>query len=941
MRSNNARVERSALPLPHPWRYWITLGVLLAILIVSIYGTGTGWRQKNKADWRFQPLIPPDWLRGRFAVDGLFTGLNAILGWLNVFFDGVAGLILGHNGTVDTVPSSIRFCVLAQVLAVLLVLRAAWIRHIAYLPGPVEVRLLEGRENKPPPGAPQTPSLRELTDTLRERLAATSMYPPTAGTEPPAADVLDLVGDIDPTPGNLAKSILRLLTRIRPTTAYQVSGSLQSRMAGPRFGMTVTIASPGWKGCRATTVWANDWEGVVTDAAYWVVSSILPVTRLSHRPPWTEWVGRDLPKEVFGAYQQASSRAQERRFDEAMHHYHAALRQDPFNPYLRYGLARIQMSCGLYIDALHIIQEPLVFNRKPGFGDQQPDEDYADRLRRRFPRRYASTYLWYLLRHPWTLEVRYTYASLLGYFDHLPEQWAEGLPGTTEPAPGDRAHRRQELREGLGPVLAQRYWWVIGDLIDRPCAHETHADYEQRAKRYLEELLTHGFQHEEQPPQQPTETEKLVRLIFQRAYQVEMRLLTTDLAVYRMFRWIVPSRQRTSLTLTSLRICRDLVAPLRERQAFEAWPRTSPRPTAAPELGSRVKGFPGYTPATSPPADPDRLNKKVDRYLRFSHAGLHWTSLQWQDHYNAACVYALAFLSPQPHLDGDSHTGAGAPDRTRHDEASAAVRDTLAHFTVVELGAGLRCAESAYTTVTTDARRWMIEGDPDLKAVRTTDRFTRFANAVYPSEDHHRPGSGGVIHRVALADEELLTRVAFTMEQIWHRRGRQVNPDIHLMLKWVREEAEIWEELHTVAVGNARCWPSRYSLQHMVEQAADADADADKLPERARRSERFDNRLSNTPTRLPHFLAALSAKTPADAAGSPITCAARWQAALAAADAAGRLELPTAEAEALCRAYATVWQRLGEWSVGAFDGDGAHTSELAFTAATQQLPSPL
>ncbi|UXY32397.1 tetratricopeptide repeat protein [Streptomyces sp. HUAS TT20] len=238
-----------------------------------------------------------------------------------------------------------------------------------------------------------TPPVADLTAQFRKQLSETSLYPPPGVPEPPAESVLDLVGDIDPDPKRLGASMMRFLARLRPKIAYRVRGELQVRNQEPRYGMTVTVTSYALGGCRMTTVWGSNWEEAVSSAAYWVVASLLPVTRAGKHPPWRDWVGRELPSELFEAFQRGSLLHKDHKNDEAMDWYHKALRLDPLNPYLRFKLSRVQEECGLYIDALDMIQGSLIF-------DGQREDDYTWRLWQSFRHLRRPSYLLHLRRRP-------------------------------------------------------------------------------------------------------------------------------------------------------------------------------------------------------------------------------------------------------------------------------------------------------------------------------------------------------------------------------------------------------------------------------------------------------------------------------------------------------------------------------------------------------------
>ncbi|MGM7439869.1 hypothetical protein [Streptomyces tunisiensis] len=154
----------------------------------------------------------------------------------------------------------------------------------------------------------------DLTARFRKHLSETDLYvSSTAPVEYPAVSFLDLASDIDINPKKFGTSLPRLISRLRPRLAYHVTGVLQRRdrdATQDNYGVTVTVESFNG-GIRMRTMWAESWERAVHAAASWVVATILPVTHACRNAPWRDWQGREIPAELFSAYQRGFTAATE------------------------------------------------------------------------------------------------------------------------------------------------------------------------------------------------------------------------------------------------------------------------------------------------------------------------------------------------------------------------------------------------------------------------------------------------------------------------------------------------------------------------------------------------------------------------------------------------------------------------------------------------------
>ncbi|MGW0823705.1 hypothetical protein [Streptomyces sp. NPDC002845] len=301
----------------------------------------------------------------------------------------------------------------------------------------------------------------------------------------------------------------------------------------------------------------------------------------------------------------------------------------------------------------------------------------------------------------------------------------------------------------------------------------------------------------------------------------------------------------------------------------------------------------------------------------------------WQEHYNAACVYAIAMSAPG--IDGS--------------------RDRLARLAYKELENAVRGAESSFVML---QRSWMLAEDPDLAQLRTEDQIphlARFEREAYPhpTPDRRRFEDPRPIHiEMAMNNSQLLRDLANVMELTWHNRSSQDPVDTHDAIKWFEDEELVWEFIHRVASSQARNWPDRERLLQKVQEIADPSLlvelptrvpefndvlDDDEewgQPESARRRiDGLDDRL----TLLGKLLKPIDNTSP-----SPIKSSAVWLRNAEEADADGATSMRSATVRQVCTCYSASWQTLRSLIVPSnMDSDPRVD---AFEQALQRLPDP-
>ncbi|MFF0203347.1 hypothetical protein [Streptomyces sp. NPDC005017] len=685
------------------------------------------------------------------------------------FVEGIARLVKAGG---DGASSTARLGCLLLLIVLFVALRRWMLMYYAYKPGAVDVKMLVA-------SVPDVePNLEGLTAQFRKQLSETNLYPPTAlPAEAPADNFLDLLGDVDLEPRKVWTSLLRLFSRLRPKIAYTVRGVLRVREQEPRFGITVTVTSYAIRGSRTEAIWGITWDEAVQDAGYWVMASLVPVTRASRRPPWQQWRGRDLPPELFAAYQQARELSSDRKFDDALDRYYEALRIDPTNLYLRTQIAGIQEQLWLHLDALETYYGALLLdgqssaqrNARMGMGSWDP--------RRIFQRRYR----WW---RSGLLEARFRYAVVLGVAERTADQWCRSEAGKYP----RREHARMEIRKALVPALAARHWRILMGLTPPGETRPFCWARERDAKLWLEKQLGEGGRREE-----------IVRVIFLLACREEMRQLADDYPrlLRHLFQLRHPfSRAHGTLSRTSLRLDRDVWAPLRLARV-EA------------QGGCEFKGL--ENPLRWDSLSAETLRRRVKRARGWLRVPRQWLAPEWhlwQDSYNAACAYAVGM-----NRFADQGAEHGAPDQ-------GVEHGALADLAVEELENATHSDSSGLHHPL--MRSWLLAEDPDLEELRQTDHFIRFERETYPhaSPDRHRPRRP-VWPEMTAYDQHLLSGCAEVMEHTWRLRGKQLPVESHQLAQWFSSDAELWRCVQRIAENEGRHWRDREKLLQKVREFAD------------------------------------------------------------------------------------------------------------------------
>jgi tetratricopeptide (TPR) repeat protein len=802
-----SRATPAALPVPRPWRTLLVQLVATLALLVGLARVGQ--------------------VTGTAA--GTWLGTGSWRGdtwhWLTAPVDGLAAVLPGEPsaGARDRIG----------IAALALLCFAAWRTHrrarLAYCPGPVDVHEFTDAT------ADQSAPVADLKSQFCQRLSETHIYPPYAGpADPPPVSFLDVAGGVDSRTTSPAAMLLQMLPRLWPKIGYRVTGVLQQREREPRFGVSVTVTSFLGGGRSAmTTQWGRTWAEATGLSAYWVLATILPVTRLAKAPPWRGWRARELPPDLFAAYNRGKELQDDRNLDEALWYYSEALKLDPFNADLRMMVASAQQEMGLFLDALDTYQAALVLREQGGWYDDHIWTTRCERLRA-FPRHLLGTLL-YLYRRPESIRLRYQYACTLAYTERTVHQWFKR--GVT----GEREKVRRQVRHRLEKTFVDRYWPTVAAFAD--------SDGEQAAKDWLRRALR--------------ESPEATAVVFQLAAAHEIYRLREDALLARLVRF-----RRSEVTHTALRLLRDVSAPLRIARAWSDWRLVGWYPVSPHRLISVNGGPPEPVAPFSPGgaltgwwrAGPRRRAAQLlpewpaggallDRAIRQAQGrrGLR-PPLRSFDFYNAACVYGFAlkgYFPDQRSVPRRTRPGAGgpvigpgrpvtvrfgSPDGQRHgspDGRAGAARPAspqvalLVDKALERLRASLACTDSG---VAADRlRRWILSSEPDLAPLRRLREFGHFEEEVYPNLALVLPRPDKVINsRMSAYAMQLVCHGAAVLEEAWRERALADTPvELHQLIRWLDLDASTWETLGRIARDRARYWRDRAEFIRLLREAVD------------------------------------------------------------------------------------------------------------------------
>jgi tetratricopeptide (TPR) repeat protein len=571
------------------------------------------------------------------------------------------------------------------------------------------------------------------------------------------------------------------------------------------------------------------------------------------RGTWSAWRGYVMPEGLLSAYESAAKLEQERRFDEALDQYWEALRLDPTNLSVRLRLGQLQEKAGLLLAALVSYQRILAF-ANPG----------AKNLPRGMYRRGA--------RRDWDQALsiaKYRAVVLLGEGSILRE-WSTPTGQETK---GDRhlQLRAETLRAEIETQLKP-----LADMPRRDPAVEA-------ISRAIGSLLEVGEQMNADVERD--KRGELMSCAREAALELELALPRLEMHTWRQ----LLTRRTVALAQLSIDRRRDLLRndpPKVDEQLLR-------------ELDGKIKRA-GWRPGL--------LTGWWPTWTR------RW---QWQEHYNAACVYAV-------HLDRDYFD----QDVVKSDD----VRRELAQRAIKRLEQAITMRDSEFVVTWRD---WVVSEDRALDRLRQESTFRSFETMYFPSENPVRDTIKSVARAPRKLVEsrytrDLLAELARSRHETWHTRaggcrrpGRHTRLGAHALSDWCEEEREIWGLLSKVTA-DGYDWRVRHGLLARANELLAEDRqivvrfgrydettppqdgkvdDAELIIDLLKKEhERADRRLAR--------LAAVLNGSFVNAKANSIDFE-RWTRAMCDHD--GHDSLPVQRKTELCTRNAAVWDKLSQW----------------------------
>jgi hypothetical protein len=689
--------------------------------------------------------------------------LSGVVGWSLAVLAGLAALLAvayvhGNDPAKDedllsSLHTTLAEPVVAGLAAFTAVLLIAWgVRHLfleflAWWPGRIIAEEFVAAPEV------QGADARRLTTEFRDRLAFSHLQAPAPVPAPaPQGDFLDVLSNGGVDAGNALGVVLSLLRAAKPDHAYEVKGTLVSRAAPPRCGVTVHVVRLPGKAAPGQTFWGATWEDAVRRAADHATASILPRTRLS-RSPWSGWRGFHLPSKLFHNYERAAELERSRRYDEALDLYYKALEDDPTNLGLRLQTGFLQEKLALFLDALDTYQSII------DVAGGRPPRPAVTRRRRRDVVRRSYRLPARRDRDRVLLVARYRRAILLGG-EQLPRQWRIDKGGSRE---SRRDKERRELRKRLRPALIELFRQAEASSTVAWLSGRDPRGGKLRMPAHLRVLAR--IRTGSAPPRdgdaltealsQPER--KATKALRRRLDELLLRASLHELSELRRDLARVGSGHGTALTRRAV----DLAG---------LW------------MQVRLAGLPSELLL-----DPQGLIDSVET-LEGRLGGFK----RWEEHYNAACIYSLPLLARSSSL--------------KREEA-----ETLSGLAVERLESAIACADSGYIA---SRRDWLISDDPDLDGLRAQPVFKTFEAKYFPAAAR-TPRRPRDLHKweVSRYTFRLLAATADRWKEAWHDRGSAVQTGLAAseLAEWLRVERSAWNRVRSVAI-NHRHWQSRVAL---------------------------------------------------------------------------------------------------------------------------------
>ena len=461
-----------------------------------------------------------------------------------------------------------------------------------------------------------------------------------------------------------------------------------------------------------------------------------------------------MPVSLFRDYQRAKRMVRELRYDEALALYHNALLQDANNYGFKYDIGQLYERLGLYPDALYTYMR--LVNEIFPIRNQKSDAE---------PRR-SKTPIWWpeAARDPFVIRYRYVVVLSQGALlarELCHPEW-DRLSNWIS-SPDDSSHddsdfeyrpwRVTELKDitkllsaeldSLYPALAEGNSGGEGTLIRRSRALN---DPSPLGNECMDAKLLS------------------VEDYLLNCAEIESKYLIKDFgAVNRKRPWRRSSAAtRQSLTQSSVRLTAINIDYHRRRLRYISRVDTdsSAWPVPIDKIAQHLQ---------SVQYDPD-------------------TSTNWLEHYNVACLYALALID---------------------DERVVGDHEKYAVLAVAALERALKCGEDV--DFVRAKRYWLQAGDPDLAGLRRYDAFRAFAGRVYGRPLPTAPDISK--YELYLYLRSVVENGAVRVEDEWRNRVMRKGDKLSFseLESWWLREAEAWRL--AIRLGRFyRQWQTRRSV---------------------------------------------------------------------------------------------------------------------------------
>lgn len=683
------------------------------------------------------------------------------------------GLVVRHVG-IQSLQSTLKWP--WWLLLGALGISAAVLGSRAYLMyKAARARSIEILIPKVPDGVPGDEIVAELRQELLTviHLSSPTVVPGESSSQDFVADVRTAAGN--PTGWGVLTAALGTVIRLGVSKPYRVN-LVARRHDNQHIGLTVEVSSRVTGETAVTTVHDDQWDSAARRAAYAVAAFVLPRSNLSRKAPWIAWRGIELSPELFYSFQTGRRLAGNGRLEEALHSFDEALIRDPLNSYIKVERATVLDQLGLYVDAL------------AAYVDAVTTESWYDRK------------LW--------LRYRAVFGDNHGGWQQ--RRWFAASP--CGPAALQLARYRMVISLARSNSLVEQ--WQRN--LFKP-AQERRRDEATRVIRRLRPLLP-GFQrrmlecHGQSPDDASVPSIERDRDTMQRV--IQFAALNETLALcsdYRWWRWrrlahALPISQTAIRLMPIWAMIQYGYVDLEIRRANPASPsgeywldtlRNRPMARLARRAGRSSREW--KADQWPPPAD--RVRRAVRRALSVRPLARHG----WQEHYNAACVFAVAMSSPNLYPTYDQRFTVQDTDADNHQRFTRLAVHQLTHAVIV--------TDSEFTS---GVAPWMLRGDQDLIELRGTDDYLRFVDRYLPQNAQISTPPRNVV-RLTMAHNfvSLIERYA---EVCWRRiaesRARNVDP---MATGGLLTEVELWRVLREFC-RDYRDWHTRYRFIRTAEQ---------------------------------------------------------------------------------------------------------------------------